>query len=88
MNKIAMACLSTILLSSQLTYAASSSDPNNSKTKRTLSSSDKEKYEIMQRDDIDNTDVYAIPYDESEIETEEQINEDEKKEVFKFPAHR
>ncbi len=48
-------------------------------------SSFQEKEEIIRRDEIDNTDTFAIPFDESEVETEEQINRDEGKQVFPLP---
>lgn len=44
-----------------------------------------EKYDIMKRDQIDETDIYAIPYDDSEVEDEEEINRDEKRDVFPLP---
>lgn len=50
-----------------------------------------EKYDIMHRNQIDDTDVLAIPLDDSEVEDEEEINQLEKKEVFdlpKSPNHR
>lgn len=37
---------------------------------------------LMQRDEIDDTDTYAIPLDSSEIEDEEEINRLEQKKVF------
>ena len=45
----------------------------------------KEKSNIIMRDQIDNTDVYAIPFDDSEVEDEEEINRLEKREVFPLP---
>lgn len=43
------------------------------------------KYEILKRDQVDDTDTYAIPFDDSEVEDEEEVNAIEKKEVFKLP---
>ena len=44
-----------------------------------------EKYDIMKRDQMDSTDVFAIQLDDSEIEDEEEINKLEGKEVFPLP---
>ncbi len=44
-----------------------------------------EKYDIMKRDHIDTTDIFAIQLDDSEIEDEEEINRLEGKEVFPLP---
>lgn len=44
-----------------------------------------EKYEIIKRNRIDSTDTLAIPFDDSEVEDEEEINTLEKKEVFDLP---
>lgn len=43
------------------------------------------KYDMIERDQIDPTDALAIPFDDSEIENEEEINLGEKKEVFNLP---
>lgn len=45
----------------------------------------KDKDYIMRRDQIENTDVLAIPLDDSEVEDEEEINRAEKREVFPLP---
>lgn len=47
-----------------------------------------EKYEIMKRDQVDTTDIFGIQLDDSEVEDEEEINQAEKKEVFKLPQPR
>ena len=44
-----------------------------------------EKVNLMKRDQIDNSDVYAIQLDNSEIEDEEEINKLEGKNVFDLP---
>jgi hypothetical protein len=44
-----------------------------------------EKYEILRRDQIDTTDTLAIPFDDSEVEDEEEVNRAEKREVFDLP---
>lgn len=54
-------------------------------TKSNESAPAQEKYNIMHRDQVDPTDTLAIPFDESEIEDEEQIDLDEKKDVFNLP---
>lgn len=60
----------------------------NSENKKTTTANEqltKEKDEIMKRDQVDPTNVFAIPFDDSEVEDEQEINRDEKKEVFQLP---
>ena len=47
-----------------------------------------EYYEILNRDQIDNSNTLAIPFDDSEIEDEEEIDRDEGKDVFHLPHSR
>jgi len=45
-------------------------------------------YDIMNRDEVDNSNIYAIPYDDSEVEDEEEIDrltKDSGKEEFHLP---
>lgn len=49
---------------------------------------DEDEYDILERDEIDDTDTLAIPFDDSEVEDEEQIDLDEKKDVFHLPHSR
>ena len=44
-----------------------------------------EKFNLMERDENEDSDTLAIPFDDSEVEDEEEINEAEKKEVFPLP---
>lgn len=44
-----------------------------------------EKYEILKKDQIDSTDTLAIPFDDSEVEDEEEVNRIEGKKVFNLP---
>lgn len=48
----------------------------------------KEKEEILKRNQIDDTDTLAIPFDDSEVEDEEEINRIEGKKVFNLPGPR
>jgi hypothetical protein len=57
-------------------------------TTKNDSGTTQEKYDIMRRNEIDDTDVLAIPFDDSEVEDEEEINRAEKKEVFPLPHSR
>lgn len=59
----------SILFLEGVSYSQASSAREDSQTAR--------KYQIMQRDEIDNTDALAIPLDESEVEDEEEIDEGE-----------
>jgi len=47
-----------------------------------------EKYELMNTDQKEGTDIFGIPFDESAIEDEAQIDRDEKKDVFPLPHSR
>ncbi len=49
-------------------------------------SSTQQKFDIMERDEMEDTDTLAIPFDDSEVEDEEEINRAEKKEVFSLPS--
>lgn len=44
-----------------------------------------EEYNIMKRDQIDNTNTLAIPFDDSEVEDEEEIDRLEGKNTFDLP---
>lgn len=75
------------LLSIPLEGASPVSQKGNQPASSRVQEEDDE-YEILRRDNIDNSDVLAIPFDDSEVEDEEQINRDEKKEVFSLPHPR
>lgn len=53
---------------------------SNSSTKKGM-----DKYKMIERDEIDNTSTLAIPFDDSEIEDEEQIDRAEGKDLFDLP---
>ncbi|KIC71960.1 hypothetical protein [Candidatus Protochlamydia amoebophila] len=82
--------LLTVLSSFTLvtTAEAAVSKPVNSSTQVDSNSRVDAKYEIMRRNGIDNTDVLAIPLDDSEVEDQEEVNRVEKKEVFALPYSR
>lgn len=44
------------------------------------------KVEVIREDQLDGTDTYAIPLDESNVEDERQINRAARKEVFSVPG--
>jgi len=44
-----------------------------------------EKYNLMKRDENSPTDALAIPFDDSEVEDETEVNRDDKREVFSLP---
>lgn len=44
-----------------------------------------EKYQILKTDQIDPTSSLAIPFDDSEVEDEEEVNQIEGKKVFDLP---
>jgi hypothetical protein len=63
---------------------------NRTVTKAAISTIDEEdeEYDLLERDEIDNTDAFAIPFDDSEIEDEEEINRIEGKDIFNLPHNR
>lgn len=56
--------------------------PNMNTPQANNQSSTQQKDEIMRRDQMDDTDTFAIPLDSSEVEDEEEINRLEQKKVF------
>jgi hypothetical protein len=59
-----------------------------SPTKKADNSSVQEKFDLMERDENSDTDALAIPFDDSEVEDEEQIDLDEKEDLFSLPHSR
>lgn len=80
--------LSLCVLSCSLEGASSDATRPAQTTTKSDSGTTQEKYDIMRRNEIDDTDVLAIPFDDSEVEDEEEINRGEKKEVFPLPHAR
>lgn len=67
--------------------------PSTSPTAKTTKTHDdveeeEEEYNIMKRDQIDNTNTLAIPLDDSEIEDEEEIDRAERSNTFPLPHSR
>lgn len=65
------------LSSLALTFACCEAVENSSMEKRS---------EVIREDQLDGTDTYAIPLDESNVEDERQINRAARKEVFSIPG--
>lgn len=89
--KFAFFMLSLSLIGCSVEAAPANSQPNrpaNPNSNMNMNAQDngqnstQRKDEIMRRDQIDNTDTYAIPLDSSEVEDEEEINRLEGKKVF------
>ena len=80
-----LATLITITLISSA-HAAPSSQPTQRLNSHYNGSNYEEKVDLIKRDQIDNTDTLAIPFDDSEIEDEEEINHLEQKKVFDLPT--
>lgn len=76
------------LLSLPLEGASNASTHVASKAAASHVQEEEDEYDIMDRDEIDDTDALAIPFDDSEVEDEEQIDLDEKKDVFHLPHSR
>ena len=74
-----LSILSLFILTASLEAASTPAKP------QPKASSTQEKYDIMHRDQVEGTDVLAIPFDESEVEDEEQIDLDERKDIFDLP---
>jgi hypothetical protein len=81
-----------------LTLDGAFNDKNNSKNETTKNSSNsslhhenssetQEKFNLMERDENEDSDTLAIPFDDSEVEDEEEIDAAEKKNVFDLPRH-
>gem|GEM_PF-2965451 len=95
-NVVNLYLMTTLMLgmSSFLLEAASNpfskgKDVHSAPRETTLTPKDEQKEsDLIERDEIDNTDVLAIPFDDSEIEDEQEINQGEKKEVFSLPHSR
>jgi hypothetical protein len=49
---------------------------------------DDDEYDLLDRDEIDNSNTLAIPFDDSELEDEEEIDRDEKTDTFYLPHSR
>lgn len=49
---------------------------------------EEEEYELMDRDQVDNSNTLAIPFDDSEVEDEEEVDRIEGKDLFKLPHSR
>ncbi len=47
-----------------------------------------DEYDILERDQIDSTNTLAIPFDDSEVEDEEEIDRDEDRDIFHLPHSR
>lgn len=89
MFKRSMSCiLLTIAFALRLGVEAAPAATPAEGQKANPSAATDDKYEIMKRDQREGTDVFAIPLDESDIEDEEQIDRDEKKDVFPLPHSR
>lgn len=80
-------CLSIFLSIAICTIQAA---PNNSQSNNVnqqqrnsqANSQAEQRDRIMLKDNIDETDIYAIPLDSSEVEDEEEVNRLEGKQVF------
>lgn len=63
---------------------AASSTPN-AKAEQKSIETQREEYNLLKRDQIDTTDTLAIPFDDSEVEDEEEVNRIEGKDLFNLP---
>lgn len=65
--------------------AKAASTAETSKQNANAVKEEKEEYDILKRDNIENSDSLAIPYDDSEVEDEEEVNRIEGKDLFHLP---
>lgn len=70
------------------THQPSTKKGQESSTATSTATEEDDEYDIMERDEIDDTDTLAIPFDDSEVEDEEEIDLLEKKDVFSLPHSR
>ena len=49
---------------------------------------EKEEYDILKRNQVDTSDTLAIPYDDSEVEDEEEVDRIEGKDLFHLPGQK
>ena len=89
MRKIQVFLASTLFINAisfSLSAVSNQTQPNNSTQKD--NSIVQQKFDIMERDENEDTDTLAIPFDDSEVEDEQEVNEIEGKEVFQLPKAR
>lgn len=80
-----LATISFLALSNSIEAQPQPNRPAAQPSQSAAGSKTQEKFNIIDRDQVDETDIYAIPYDDSEVEDEEQLNRLERKEVFPLP---
>jgi hypothetical protein len=66
---------------------ATTKNPSNSSLNHEDSSATHKKFNLMERDENEDSDTLAIPFDDSEVEDEEEIDAGEKKNVFDLPRY-
>ena len=81
MKKLNYLLITLFLGASTLQLSAAPNNPNQARI-------DNEKFEILKRNQIDDTDTLAIPFDDREVEDEEEVNQAENKDVFNLPHAR
>lgn len=89
MKKISV-LLSVALLTLSFSLQAASSDQSNATKQQVATNkegSTQEKFDIMERDENEDTDTLAIPFDESEVEDEEELDQLEGKDEFGLPQY-
>lgn len=95
MKKVNISVLTSLIFGVLFLSSEAAADYHQSNTKEgqtfhSINSSQEEddEYDILERDEIDDTDSLAIPFDDSEVEDEEEIDHLEKKDVFHLPHSR
>jgi hypothetical protein len=77
--------ISTPLQSASHQNKHSSASPAASSTRQAEVDEEEDEYDVMDRDQVDDSDVLAIPFDDSEFEDEEDVNRMEGRDVFNLP---
>ena len=89
---VSLLFVSIMLISSYMEGADNKADekaPVKSNTSKPINKAEQaEEYELLNRDQIDNSNTLAIPFDDSEVEDEEEIDRLENKDVFALPHSR
>lgn len=85
---VLLSCILALLCPLQCAVAqsgATGSKADSSKMNTKSVTEQDEEYELMDRDQVDDSNTLAIPFDDSEVEDEEEVNRLEGKDLFKIP---
>ena len=87
MKKINYTLMSLVLLAFAFSLEAASERSNGQNAGNKRDGSTQEKFDIMERNQNEDTDTLAIPLDDSEVEDEEEIDYAEGEDEFDLPQY-